>query len=149
MSDVTQTAGKLEQEWDVILAAPFSFLAAVLVVAGLIWVVVWLIHKGQIDALKSQNDTKDERLSLAQDKLTSAEEELAKSPPTDESSDQNAIIASTIAETVRAELAALRGELGGARMAAGGSRIVGHGQMFGPVPFEDIDGPKKDADNNS
>ncbi len=149
MSDVTQTAGRLEQEWNVIAAAPFHFLAAVLVVAVVIWAVMWLINKGQINALKSQNDVKEDRLSLAQDKLASAEEELAKSPPTDESSDQNAIIASTIAETVRTELGALRGVLAGTKIVARGSRIYGEGQTFGPVPLEDIDRPKKDTDNNS
>ncbi len=149
MDKVTETENLLTREWDVIASAPFSFLAALLVVAGIIWVAVWLIHRGQINALKSKNDAKQDHLNFAQDKLARAEGELAKSPPTDESSDQKAIIASTLAETVRAELAVLRGELGGARMAAGGSRIVGHGEVFGPVPFEDIDRPKKDTDNSS
>src|SRR6476469_6240414 len=37
------------KEWPVIKAAPFSFIVSVVLVAILIWFLVWLIHKERMD----------------------------------------------------------------------------------------------------
>lgn len=72
--DIDKIVESITKEWAVMASAPFLFVAALSIVAILIWRVIGAINKGEISGLRAQLGALEERRQLSEDKAHAAVE---------------------------------------------------------------------------